>query len=176
MAGVADFDGRAYQARFDALAAAGRDVHGEANFVMRFAPRDVLDAGCGTGRVAIELSRRGVDVVGVDVSASMIGEARRLAPQLQWIVADLTELDLARKFEVVVMAGNVPLFCAPQRRHSLVTHCAEHVGEVGRLVAGFQLGKGFSLGDYDRACEEAGLELEARYATWDGDIAGSGAD
>ena len=49
----------------------------------------VLDAGCGTGRVAIELARHGVDVVGVDVDASMIGEARRRAPELEWVEADL---------------------------------------------------------------------------------------
>ena len=35
------------------------------------------------------LSRHGVDVVGVDVDASMIGEARRRAPELEWVEADL---------------------------------------------------------------------------------------
>ncbi|MEQ1788221.1 MAG: SAM-dependent methyltransferase, partial [Acidimicrobiales bacterium] len=53
------WDGDDYQARFDRLAAAGDDVHGEATFVRAYAPRSVLDAGCGTGRVAIELARGG---------------------------------------------------------------------------------------------------------------------
>ena len=44
------FDGERYQARFDVLAAAGADVHGEATFVMSYAPESVLDAGCGPGR------------------------------------------------------------------------------------------------------------------------------
>ena len=74
--------GDAYQAHFDALAAQGHDVHGEAAFVLRLAPRSVLDAGCGTGRVAIELSRRGVEVVGVDVDAAMLATARSRAPDL----------------------------------------------------------------------------------------------
>ena len=52
------FDARAYKDRFDALERAGRYVHGEADFVMAFAPESVLDAGCGTGRVALELARR----------------------------------------------------------------------------------------------------------------------
>jgi 2-polyprenyl-3-methyl-5-hydroxy-6-metoxy-1,4-benzoquinol methylase len=62
-------DGDAYQARFDRLAASGLDVHGEASFVASLepAPTSVLDAGCGTGRVAIELGRRGLTVVDVDV-------------------------------------------------------------------------------------------------------------
>lgn len=47
-----------YDARWDRLAAAGEDVHGEAEFVMAYAPRSVLDGGCGTGRV---VSRRTAD-------------------------------------------------------------------------------------------------------------------
>ena len=39
------WDGAEYQARFDRLAAAGTDVHGEAAFVSAFAPATVLDAG-----------------------------------------------------------------------------------------------------------------------------------
>ncbi|MDQ1398226.1 MAG: hypothetical protein QOK20_158, partial [Acidimicrobiaceae bacterium] len=53
------WDGESYQRRFDELASGGQDVHGEAAFVMALTPATVLDAGCGTGRVAIELARRG---------------------------------------------------------------------------------------------------------------------
>ena len=70
------WDGDEYQRQFDALAASGMDVHGEADFVMRFAPATVLDAGCGSGRVAVELARRGCAVVGVDADASMLATAR----------------------------------------------------------------------------------------------------
>jgi 2-polyprenyl-3-methyl-5-hydroxy-6-metoxy-1,4-benzoquinol methylase len=52
--------GEVYDATYERRAAAGEDVHGEANFVQRFAPASVLDAGCGTGRVGIELARRGL--------------------------------------------------------------------------------------------------------------------
>ena len=69
------WDGDDYQRRFDDLAASGVDVHGEATFVRAFAPSSVLDAGCGTGRVAIELARHGVDVVGADLDASMLATA-----------------------------------------------------------------------------------------------------
>lgn len=42
-----------------------------------FAPRRCLDFGCGVGRVAIPLARRAKEVVGVDVSESMLAEARQ---------------------------------------------------------------------------------------------------
>ena len=86
------WDGDAYQQRFDQLAASGTDVHGEAAFVMRYRPATLLDAGCGTGRVAVEVARRGVEVVGVDLDASMLATARRLGPTVEWHEADLATL------------------------------------------------------------------------------------
>ncbi len=161
------FDGPAYQARFDALAHQGVDVHGEATLVRSLHPASVLDAGCGTGRVAIELSRHGVEVVGVDVDRSMIAEARRRAPELTWVEADLATLALDREFDVVVLAGNVPLFCPVADRTALVRSCAAHVCPGGAMVTGFQLGRGYELETLDQACERVGLELVERWGTWD---------
>ncbi len=160
------FDGDDYQARFDRLAASGTDVHGEAAFVEALKPATVLDAGCGTGRVAIELARRGIEVVGVDVDPSMLATARRLAPDLEWIEADLTTFDLGRTFDLVLLAGNVPLFTPEGTQGALLERCAAHVGR--HLVAGFSLDRGYAIEDWDRDAEAAGLTLEARYATWDG--------
>lgn len=164
-----DGDGDSYQARFDALAATGTDIHGEAAFVERLGPRSVLDAGCGSGRVAIELSRRGIDVVGVDVDPSMLTTARRLAPDLVWIEANLAGLDLGRQFDVVVMAGNVMVFVAPGAHADVVAGVARHVAADGALVAGFQLDRGYGVAEYDEHCRAAGLALAARLATWTGD-------
>jgi SAM-dependent methyltransferase len=162
------WDGDDYQARFDSLAARGVDVHGEVAFVLGLdpAPRSVLDAGCGTGRVAIELERRGVAVVGVDVDPSMLATARKNAPDLDWREHDLATLDLGRTFDAVVMAGNVLLFTPPGTHAGVVAGCARHVGSGGALVAGFQLGRGYSLDAYDEQCAAAGLALAERYAGW----------
>lgn len=164
---MSTFDGSAYQARIDRLAATGVDMHGEATFVRRFNPQSVLDAGCGTGRVAIELARHDIDVVGVDVDASMIAEARRLAPDLSWIEADLTSFALGRRFDVVLLAGNVPLFSVPGTNDALIRACAAHVAPKAVLIAGFQLGRGYSLADFDASCRAAGVALVERWSTWD---------
>ncbi|MCU1364009.1 MAG: Methyltransferase type 12 [Acidimicrobiaceae bacterium] len=164
---VANFDGKAYQAKFDALAEEGIDVHGEATFVLGLNPATVLDAGCGTGRVAIELARHGVEVVGVDRDSSMIAEARGRAPQLTWVLADLSTVALGQLFDVVVLAGNVPLFCPIDARPALVTSCAAHVIEGGAMIAGFQLDGRYSLEEYDRVCEACHLTLAHRWSTWD---------
>ncbi|PJE97232.1 SAM-dependent methyltransferase [Streptomyces carminius] len=160
------WNGEEYQARFDRIAAQGKDVHGEAALVRSFAPATVLDAGCGTGRVAAELARHGITVVGVDVDESMLATARRRAPEIRWHRRDLVGLDLRQSFDVVVMAGNVPLFTPPGTEADLVAGAAGHVRPTGRLVAGFCLDRNYTLDDYDAHCRAAGLALEARYATW----------
>jgi SAM-dependent methyltransferase len=163
------WNGDDYQRRFDALAARGDEVHGEADFVVGFAPVSVLDAGCGTGRVAIELARHGIEVVGVDADPSMLATARDRAPGLTWIESEVGALGLGRVFDVVVMAGNVPLFTPAGTQTDLVAGCARHVVPGGVLIAGFQLGRGYELTAFDEDCAAADLEPVERFATWDRD-------
>ncbi len=160
--------GASYDARFDALAARGVHVHGEADLVASLGPHTVLDAGCGTGRVAIELARRGVDVVGVDLDPAMLAAARSKAPELSWLEEDLASLDLDRCFDVVVMAGNVLCFVAPGTEGAVVAALARHVAPEGRLVAGFALDRGIGVARYDELAAAAGLALEERWSTWEG--------
>jgi magnesium-protoporphyrin O-methyltransferase len=42
--------------------------------------RRILDAGCGTGMLAIEAARRGADVVGIDVSPQLVAIGRERLP------------------------------------------------------------------------------------------------
>lgn len=169
LVGMVRWEGDDYQRRFDELASSGVDVHGEAAFVMRWTPGSVLDAGCGTGRVAIELARRGVEVVGVDVDASMLGTARANGPDVEWHQHDLATLDLGRVFDVVVLAGNVPLFTPPGSQRALVVGCTRHVAADGVLIAGFQLDRDYGLATYDADCAAAGLRTSERFSTWGGE-------
>jgi SAM-dependent methyltransferase len=106
-------------------------------------------------------------VVGADGDASMLATARRQAPDIEWVEADLTALDLGRTFDVVVMAGNVPLFTPPGTEAELVAGVARHVAPGGLLVAGFSLDRGYGVADYDAHAAAAGLTLAERFATWD---------
>ncbi len=150
-------------------------MHGEADFVSAFAPATVLDAGCGTGRVAIELARRGVTTVGVDRDPGMLATARRKAPDLTWVEHDLSSLDLTAAdgpstFDLVVAAGNVMIFLAAGTEAATVARLAAHLADGGVLVAGFSLSHAaYGLDRYDADCDAAGLGVDARYATWDRD-------
>ena len=157
-----------YDATYERRAAAGEHVHGEADFVQRFAPASVLDAGCGTGRVGRELARRGLDVVGVDVDAEMLATARRKAPDVEWRLADLASVDLGRAFDAIVMAGNVMIFLAPGSEQDVVSNLARHLRPGGVLIAGFQIQRGrLTVERYDELAAHAGLILAERWSTWE---------
>ena len=160
--------GDAYDAIYQQRAAAGEDVHGEADFVAALGGHSVLDAGCGTGRVGRELARRGLDVAGVDIDAQMLATAMRAAPAVPWLAADLASVNLQRTFDVVVMAGNVMIYLAPGSEGAVIANMARHLAPGGWLVAGFQLQAGcLSLQHYDAIASAAGLQLAQRWATWD---------
>lgn len=173
--------GADYAARFDQLAASGQDVHGEASFCASLLDDGarVLDAGCGTGRVAIRLAELGFEPVGVDADDSMLAVARQKSPSIPWVLADLagldpTDLGGADGFDLVVMAGNVVPLLAPGTLQSAVDSLAGLVAPGGLLVAGFGLDADHlppgcpvtGLEEYDDACDSAGLSDAGRFSTW----------
>jgi SAM-dependent methyltransferase len=169
--------GRKYAERFAALAKAGHDMHGEASFCASLAPAGsrVLDAGCGTGRVAIRLAELGYACVGVDSDASMLAVARDATDSVTWRLLDLVDIgDLTDEFDLIVAAGNVIPLLAPGTEATVITGLAERLASDGVLVAGFGLDAAhlpldhapFGLAQYDAWCAAAGLELLARYSTW----------
>jgi 2-polyprenyl-3-methyl-5-hydroxy-6-metoxy-1,4-benzoquinol methylase len=174
------WDPEAYDHAWTAMAESGKDAHGEVAFVERLLvrhglPRDgrLLDAGCGTGRVAIELSRRGYLVHGTDVDPDMLGHAAAKMPELPWHLGSLAEVALPHTFHAVVMAGNVILFVDERDRAAVIANVAAHLQPGGLLVAGFQLaradGRRVPLARWDGWAEAHGLELVERHATWDED-------
>jgi SAM-dependent methyltransferase len=159
--------GDVYDATYERRAAAGENVHGEADFVELFAPASVLDAGCGTGRVGRELAHRGMEVVGVDLDPEMLDTARRKAPDVDWRLADLGTMELARSFDAAVMAGNVMIFLAPGTEGAVVANVARHLRPEGLLIAGFQIMPGkLTIERYDDMVQAAGLALTERWSTW----------
>ena len=66
----------------------------------------LLDAGCGTGALAVAAAERGADVVAIDVAGSLVGIAREWAPaglKIDWRVGDMLDPALGRFDHVVAM-------------------------------------------------------------------------
>ncbi|WP_327653158.1 class I SAM-dependent methyltransferase [Micromonospora aurantiaca] len=163
-----------YVDRFRQLAAEGADLSGEARLLDALVPPGarVLDAGCGTGRVAAALAARGHDVVGVDADPTLVEAARADHPGPRFLVADLAELDLAAQgeaepFDAAVLAGNVMVFVAPGTERDVLARVAAHVHPDGLVVVGFGTDRGYPVADLDADAVAAGLRPEHRFATWD---------
>lgn len=88
----------------------------------------VLDLGCGTGRVALHLARRGYAMVGLDVNSNLIAALTDRAEKLpvDAVVGDARELELPREFELVQ---------APMQLVQLLADSAERIRCL-RCVAG----------------------------------------
>lgn len=165
---------RWYIERFRHMRVDGGDLVGEARLIDTLARRGarLLDAGCGPGRHGGYLAAQGHRVVGVDIDPALIEAAREDYPQATWLVGDLATLNLADQgesepFVGILVAGNVMDFIAEGYRDQAVARLAAHVAPGGFIVIGCRTVNGYSPADLDRACAEAGLDLEHRMATWD---------
>ena len=71
----------------------------------------VLDMACGTGDVSIALKRKGLDVVGADISENMLALARKKAPGIDFRYGDASELPFADgSFDAVTIAFGIRNF------------------------------------------------------------------
>ncbi len=79
------------------------------------AGRDVLDIGCGTGRISRHLARRGARVVGFDFSAGAIGIARQdpdpVTAQIDYRVQSIFDLDDRDRYDAAVSWGTITVAC-----------------------------------------------------------------
>ena len=66
----------------------------------------ILDLACGFGRHALELARRGYSLVGVDITAEYIDEARRRAARdcldVEFVCTDVRDVSFREEFDVVL--------------------------------------------------------------------------
>ena len=87
-----------------------RDTENEVAFLVKelalpLASR-ILDIGCGTGRHAIALARRGHRVTGLDLSSGMLAQAVKAAneagTEVRWIHADATRFTTRTRFDAAI--------------------------------------------------------------------------
>lgn len=107
------YSGRGASAQhYDLLAAADRNIAGDLDAYAGLAqgPARILELGAGTGRVAIDLARRGHSVVGLDISAPMLAQAEAkhaaldpdTAARLRFVRGDMAALAVGEQFDLVL--------------------------------------------------------------------------
>jgi len=138
----------------------------------------VLDLGCGTGYLTNQIHLSGAKVLGIDISPSMITQAKRNYPHLDFIVADAAKLDFPNRFDVVF--SNAAIHWIKQSE-SVIKGISQALRPNGRFVAEFggrgnvqlvvsalssELGNDMinpwyfpSVSEYRRLLEQQGLEV-----------------
>ncbi len=155
-----------YNTRWDRLEEEGKNVHGEASFVCQVGGVRVLDGGCGSGRVAVELARQGKIVTGVDNDPDMLELANAKDADVSWVLGDMATIALGQHFDTVVLAGDVLHYVRPGFESMVVANLGRHLSPNGALVTGASLAEQDQLNHYDNWCRSAGLAFESRYASW----------
>jgi SAM-dependent methyltransferase len=100
----------------------------------------ILDIGCGTGRHAIELTRRGYTVVGVDLSASQLQRAREKAAEqglrIIFQQQDARSLPFQHEFDLAIMLceGGFPLMETDEMNYQILQSAANALKPGGKLI------------------------------------------
>lgn len=87
----------------------------------------VVDLGCGSGLTARRLCEAGYDVLGVDISAEMIGLARSNAPSAEFVVASLFDVELPRCAAVTAIGESINYAFDPSKSRSDIAGFAQRV-------------------------------------------------
>jgi 2-polyprenyl-3-methyl-5-hydroxy-6-metoxy-1,4-benzoquinol methylase len=96
--------------------------------------------GCGTGRHAIELARRGYDVTGLDLSPSQLERAEEKAKaagvRVKFIRKDARAFDFQGRFGLVIMLceGAFPLMETDEMNYRILENCANSLRKGGKFI------------------------------------------
>jgi len=97
----------------------------------------VLDVGCGQGRDAVFIARKGHRVVGVDISANGIRDLNDVAKAeglpIEGIVADLVDFWPQGSFDVILIDRTLHMLDTPSRA-AVLGRLLDHVDESGWLL------------------------------------------
>ena len=108
----------------------------------------VLDLGCGSGwPVAKHMAGEGLHVTGVDASPTMISLFRRRLPGHEWVVADMRELSLARRFDGI-LAWNSFFHLAHDDQRRMFAVFMEHASAHAVLMFNAGPAHGEGIGSY----------------------------
>jgi len=121
-----------------------RGTQGECDFIEKEIGYNknlrILDVGCGTGRHTIELTKRGYNVTGIDLSESMLNIAREKAAaagiDIVFMKCDARHLPFEEEFDVAIMLceGAFPLMETDEMNYEILRNVAKSLRGKCRFI------------------------------------------
>jgi ubiquinone/menaquinone biosynthesis C-methylase UbiE len=111
-----------------------------ATFADRVSTGGVLEVGCGTGRIAHQLHRLGLDVAGIDLSPNMIEVAQREHPNLRFGVGSMEALDAGDSSLAGIVAWYSIIHTPPHQLSTIFAELHRVLVPDGLLLLAFQAG------------------------------------
>jgi SAM-dependent methyltransferase len=102
--------------------------------------RRIIDIGCGTGRHAIELAKRGYSVTGIDVSEAQLRKARQKAVkedvEVELLRLDARDLPFENQFDAAIMLceGAFPLMETDEMNFDILKNVATALKRPGKFI------------------------------------------
>lgn len=165
-----------YAAKMRQHLADGVDLAVDARFVDMLANRGsrILDIGCGPGTAVAALRARGHVAYGVDPTPVVLDIARERFDPGWYAEIDAESLSAGTlgaagfpsRFDVVLMAGNVPAFLGPAAFSQTFVGCTELLSPGGLLVIGTTASAQGGPAHQDRHALECGFTLLHRASDW----------
>ncbi|MBT9172629.1 MAG: Demethylrebeccamycin-D-glucose O-methyltransferase [Syntrophomonadaceae bacterium] len=117
---------------------------GECDFIEKELNYDsslkIIDIGCGTGRHAIELTKRGYLVTGIDLSESQLNKAREKAQKLDLRIDffrhDARNLPFENQFDAAIMLceGGFPLMETDEMNFEILKNAAKSLKSSAKFI------------------------------------------
>ncbi|TCO07057.1 class I SAM-dependent methyltransferase [Natronoflexus pectinivorans] len=100
----------------------------------------ILDVGCGTGRHTIELTKRGYQVTGIDLSESQLQRAREKSKEnnleIEFLRHDARNLPFEKQFDAAIMMceGGFPLMETDEMNFEILQNVSKSLKDKSKLI------------------------------------------
>lgn len=100
----------------------------------------IIDIGCGTGRHSIELTKRGYQITGIDLSEGQLKKAREKAKmnnlEIKFLMHDARNLPFMKEFDVAIMLceGGFPLMETDELNYQILQNVAKTLKDKGKFI------------------------------------------
>jgi 2-polyprenyl-3-methyl-5-hydroxy-6-metoxy-1,4-benzoquinol methylase len=100
----------------------------------------IIDIGCGTGRHAVELTKRGYDVTGIDLSEAQLKRAREKAAkenlEVEFLRYDARDLPFEKRFDVAIMLceGAFPLMESDEMNFQILKNVTQALRDPAKFI------------------------------------------